>query len=858
MASGFERAQKLPPDANLDRATDPQTGVESSSVPVGLPRAIVFADIAGFSEMMGRDEPATLEFMSTCSNMVQELGARFGGDLVQTTGDGYLVIFGATRFALDFGIELHRVVSKRQAGGRIQVRFRVGIHFGEVHALNNSIYGHAVNVAARVQAQAEPGTCLLSRRAYEDVLDAPGYRFEWFGNPPLKNIHEDISLYRVLEAATDGDAAAAPGLVTAIGNLMLQYDGAEVRFHPSSKVSGLFAYLILGDGIRHRRDKLASLLWSGDGARARHRLSYCRRRLFRLCPERLTATFDFGEGHIGVNELYFETDLEIIAKELERGRVPSILIEMPGWPDAILEGFERVGPVFTGWLRVLRESWRKRILAALSQLLARTPEDQKLCGDAARAILATDPGNEPASAKLILHLAGRGDRIAALEEFSRLEAYLRTHHGLSPGETVQSAARRAQSREAASARGESPPALRAMPSSRLLRISVEPFEGAEPEDSHLVDGFRSDLLANLARFREWSVTDGARSRSNGSDGDRSAQYVVSGRYMAPPGDRCLRISLRDRASDSIVWSEDLAVNLANWAALQRSVIGRIAAHLETYISADRLRHIIGTGAQNAGSHDAWLRAEQIFARWTPASAEEAEAILMRIIEADQAFAPAYSSLAGMQNVRHVIRPGLGRDADGERRAHEFAERAVEIDPLDARNQLALAWTAAMTDAFDRAAIHLDLAAELNPNCASTLVSCAMAYAFTGQPTKAETLVAHAQRISPMLDDYQWCYVAAVHFIAGRLEDALNAAQRSGDRIVDNPGWTAATLVRLARVDEARAEFQRLIRAVTPAWAGDGPPTAETVFNWFVNAYPLRLDTDRNLLRGALAMAMRGA
>ncbi|MGL4281251.1 MAG: adenylate/guanylate cyclase domain-containing protein, partial [Albidovulum sp.] len=825
--------------------------MEASIHAIGLPRAIVFADIAGFSEMMGRDESATLEFMSTCSNMVQELGARFGGDLVQTTGDGYLVIFPATRSALDFGIELHRVVSKRQAGGRMQVRFRVGIHFGDVHQLNNSVYGHAVNVAARVQTHAEPGTCLLSRRAYEDVLDVPGYSFEWFGNPPLKNIHEDISLYRVLDAAAGGDTTAAPALVTVIGGLTLQYDGAEVRFLPSSKVSGFFAYLMLGDSIRQRRDKLASLLWPEGGTQSRRGLSYCRRRLSELCPERLIAAFDFGKGHIGLNELYFETDLEIIARELERGRVPPILIEMPDWPDAILEGFEQVGPVFTGWLRVLRESWCKKILAALSQLLARTPVDQPLCGDAARGILAADPGNEPASAKLILHLAGRGERIAAVDEFARLEAYLHAHHGLSPGEAVQAAVRRAQSNDRASAgNGSSPATQGGTPSSRLLRISVEPFEGAEPEDGHLVEGFRSDLLANLARFREWSVTDGARSRMNGNDEDRQAQYLVSGQYMPPPGDRFLRISLRDRASDRIVWSEDLAVNLADWAALQRNVIGRIAAHLETYISADRLRRIIGTGAQNAGSHDAWLRAEQIFARWTPESAAEAEAMLMRIIEADQAFAPAYSSLAGLQNVRHVIRPGLARDADGARRAHEFAERAVEIDPLDARNQLALAWTAAMTEAFDRAAIHLDLAAELNPNCASTLVSCAMAYAFTGQPAKAETLVAHAQRISPMLDDYQWCYVASVHFLAGRLEDALHAAQRSGDRIVDNPGWTAATLALLARTDEAGTEFRRLIRAVTPAWAGEGPPSAEAVFDWFVKAYPLRLDSDRKLLREA--------
>ncbi len=187
----------------------------------------------------------------------------------------------------------------------------------------------------------------------------------------------------------------------------------------------------------------------------------------------------------------------------------------------------------------------------------------------------------------------------------------------------------------------------------------------------------------------------------------------------------------------------------------------------------------------------------------------------------------------------------------------FAERAVELDPLDARNQLAVAWTAALTGAFDRSAIHFDLAAMLNPNCAATLVSCAMGYAFIGQPDRAQTLVAHVLHISPVLSDYQWCYIASVHFLSGRFDEALRAARLSGDRIVDNPGWTAAALVRLGQGDVARREFERLIDAVRPVWAGADPPTAEAVFDWFVGAYPIRNQADRETLRQALETAMRG-
>ena len=65
----------------------------------------------------------------------------------------------------------------------------------------------------------------------------------------------------------------------------------------------------------------------------------------------------------------------------------------------------------------------------------------------------------------------------------------------------------------------------------------------------------------------------------------------------------------------------------------------------------------------------------------------------------------------------MIRPGLPRDPENEREAHRLAEHAVELDPLDARNQLAVAWTAALTGDFDRAQIHFDLASSLNPKTA---------------------------------------------------------------------------------------------------------------------------------------------
>jgi hypothetical protein len=109
----------------------------------------------------------------------------------------------------------------------------------------------------------------------------------------------------------------------------------------------------------------------------------------------------------------------------------------------------------------------------------------------------------------------------------------------------------------------------------------------------------------------------------------------------------------------------------------------------------------------------------------------------------------------------------------------------------------------------------------------------------------------------MLSEYQWCYVASVHFLAGRYEEALAAARRSGDRIVDDQGWIAASLVRLGRLEAARDAASRLVEAVRPIWAGESSPTDEAVLSWFTSAYPIRNEADRRLLAASINIAMQG-
>src|SRR4029453_15937755 len=104
---------------------------------------------------------------------------------------------------------------------------------------------------------------------------------------------------------------------------------------------------------------------------------------------------------------------------------------------------------------------------------------------------------------------------------------------------------------------------------------------------------------------------------------------------------------------------------------------------------------------------------------------------------------AYASLAGIHNVRHLIRPGISTDADRERRALALGRRAVELDPLDPRNHLVVGWTSAMAHQFEPAAFHYELAVNLNPGSPKALISCAQGLAFAGFVARAKQLLDEA-------------------------------------------------------------------------------------------------------------------
>jgi len=162
--------------------------------------AILAADVAGYSRLIGADEGGTLERLRVLRReLLDPKIAEHKGRLVKTTGDGLLVEFGSVVDALRCAVEVQREMTGRNTGvpPDNRIEFRIGINVGDVVVEDGDIFGDGVNVAARLEGLAEPGGICVSARVQEDAAGKLDLAFEDMGERQLKNIARPVRAYRV-------------------------------------------------------------------------------------------------------------------------------------------------------------------------------------------------------------------------------------------------------------------------------------------------------------------------------------------------------------------------------------------------------------------------------------------------------------------------------------------------------------------------------------------------------------------------------------------------------------------------------------------------------------------------------------
>ena len=162
--------------------------------------AILAADVAGYSRLMGADEEGTLARLNAHRRaLLDPKIAEHGGRIVKTTGDGLLAEFPSVVDAVRCAVELQRGMAERNAAipAAERIEFRVGINLGDVIVEGDDIFGDGVNIAARLEGLAEPGGVLISNTVHDQVRDRLPFAFTDLGEQRVKNIARPVWVYRV-------------------------------------------------------------------------------------------------------------------------------------------------------------------------------------------------------------------------------------------------------------------------------------------------------------------------------------------------------------------------------------------------------------------------------------------------------------------------------------------------------------------------------------------------------------------------------------------------------------------------------------------------------------------------------------
>src|SRR3984893_10586343 len=198
--------------------------------------AILAADVAGYSRLMGADEEGTLAALKTLRREVADPKIKeHRGRIVNTTGDGLLSEFASVVDAVRCAVEVQREMAARNAGVPTERRidFRIGVNIGDIIIDENDIFGDGVNVAARLEALAEPGGICVSRVVRDQVRDKLAISFEDMGEQQVKEIARPVRAYRILLA----ERASVPSILPETAPRPLP-DRPSIAVLPFKNVSG--------------------------------------------------------------------------------------------------------------------------------------------------------------------------------------------------------------------------------------------------------------------------------------------------------------------------------------------------------------------------------------------------------------------------------------------------------------------------------------------------------------------------------------------------------------------------------------------------------------------------------------------
>lgn len=630
---------------------------------------------------------------------------------------------------------------------------------------------------------------------------------------------------------------AAPLKIRLIGSFQASLAGKSVNF-PTRTSRLIIGYLALSPGMREQRSRLAGLLWeNSDEAGARRNLRQAVHQLRAvlgqswpgLLADRMT---------IGLSANLIQTDVDDLITALAAGEIPQALTLEQQLPDRLLGDFADRGDLAAGWVTLQQSQFETTLRSGLERLMGGS--DPKTVAAAAQALLALDATDERAARTLIEQCWEHGETGRALRIYKNLWDHLDDAYGMEPSGPTQDLIALVKMGKPNSARPQ-------LASSPAMSVAVVPVVGSNTGDHHAaIEMFRIDLISQMARFRELVVMD---AQSAAARADFTLRLGA-----AHDGENLRLVANLIRTDDAaVIWTRTHDDLLQTWWQSLANLAGHMATACAQELSASRLARITAR-TSDATVLDKWLIGHRLLDRGTATDFADAERIFKSALEIDPNASAIHSSLSQMCHIRHLMLPGTTIEPNRLREGKAFASKAIALDPVDSRAHLSRAWSAILLGEWGQAANGFETARNCNPNDTWTVMSSALGAAFSGELVLANDLARNFVSDGQSADRWLWGYYANIRFLTGDDDGCIEAALMCEDAIMNMQGWLAVAYWLKGDHDSAIAAWGRFIDIAERHWSGIAPPSPESILEWFLNAFPIRMgDARARLSSGARAV-----
>lgn len=663
-------------------------------------------------------------------------------------------------------------------------------------------------------------------------LVSPQYLWRWYD---LRAKLPDVATAGAMNELSE--VPAGPAIATAITptvvlrlRLIGPMDAWSVtgeRVLPRArKTRAVLAVLAMAAPNPVPRARLVRLLWSRRGEeQARASLRQAVHELQGVLAPLGSPVIEASRDQIAVRAGSTWTDaVELTLATLEH---PAALSLLNG---QLLEDLDGLDPGFDAWLQARRRELRDGAAALAEALLGRETEPRAQTM-AAQRLLAVDRTHEGGWRALMKAHAAVGERGLALDALEQCRAELRERLGAQPSpETLSLGEQIRQARGTVSSAPPPPPpgpATLLRPLSRGARLGVLPLRGIElGTHGHLSFGLAEEITNALSRFR-WiglvapssltRFTSDEQGAAAAARGEADLDFLLDGTVQRA-GER-VRVMLRLldlRASGEVVWAGRFDRADTDVLSLQDEIAAEVVAQIDPQLLLMEAKRAMARPLTDPSAYDLMLRAIPAIHRLEHRSYLEAGDLLSRAIEIDPDYAAAHAWYAYW----HVFYLGQGWAEDppaAMERARELAERAIMLDPNDARGLTIAGHIRVFMGRRHEEALALhDRAILLNPNLPLAWALSGMSHAYAGTHVEAVQRVLHTRRLAPF-DPLGFFFDHAL-MIPKLLLKQHEEVVALGQQVLDiSPGFTSAMKVMLAalghlrRAREAEPMLARLLQ-----------------------------------------------